>query len=183
MVWVISLCYVQEYHFLKMTMSILRFFAELLKKKRKHFIITGKLHCQIIKSIIAERRNKNGLDILKETINCASEDNIILLIAEYGDLIKPMLDRLPQNSSEQIKKIKLLCSRYCHDNSVTGDALTERETQVLMMMASGLSRSEAASEINVSVSTIKRHIETCYRKLGVNNRVSAINEAKKRRMI
>lgn len=143
----------------------------------------GKLHCQIIKSIIAERRNKNGLDILKETINRASEDNIILLIAEYGNLIKPMLDRLPQNSSEQIKKIKSLCSRYCHDNSVAESALTERETQVLMMMASGLSRNEAASEINVSVSTIKRHIETCYRKLGVNNRVSAINEAKKRGMI
>ena len=153
------------------------------KETEKFHNHIGKLHCQIIKSIIAERRNKNGLDILMETINCALEDNIMLLIAEYGDLIKPMLDRLPQNSSEQIKKIKSLCSIYCRDNSVTEDTLTERETQVLMMMASGLSRSEAASEINVSVSTIKRHIETCYRKLGVNNRVSAINEAKKRGMI
>jgi DNA-binding NarL/FixJ family response regulator len=56
--------------------------------------------------------------------------------------------------------------------------LTERETQVLTLLAQGLTQREIAEELYLSVSTIKRHLESIYSKLSVNNKISAVQKAR-----
>ncbi len=56
--------------------------------------------------------------------------------------------------------------------------LTERETQVLALLAQGLTQREIAEELYLSVSTIKRHLESIYSKLSVNNKISAVQKAR-----
>ncbi|RME91889.1 MAG: DNA-binding response regulator [Candidatus Hydrogenedentota bacterium] len=55
--------------------------------------------------------------------------------------------------------------------------LTEREFAVLNLISLGYSYAEAAEELEVSLHTIRRHIEKIYKKLNVNNRTQAIREA------
>ena len=51
--------------------------------------------------------------------------------------------------------------------------LSPRETAVLEMVASGLTNTQAADRLGVSVHAVKFHLASIYRKLGVSNRTEA----------
>lgn len=55
-------------------------------------------------------------------------------------------------------------------------ALTERETEILQIIARGLSNSEAAEVLKLSRATVRTHLEHIYAKLQVTNRVEAVTE-------
>lgn len=53
--------------------------------------------------------------------------------------------------------------------------LSERELEVLQLLAQGLLYKEAASKLNLSVETIRSHCRKIYEKLHVNTKLEAIN--------
>jgi len=58
------------------------------------------------------------------------------------------------------------------------DPLSEREIEVLSLLASGKTNSEVAGDLFVSVGTVKSHTGNIYRKLGARNRAEAITRAR-----
>jgi ATP/maltotriose-dependent transcriptional regulator MalT len=58
------------------------------------------------------------------------------------------------------------------------DPLSERELEVLSILASGKTNSEVAGDLFVSVGTVKSHTGNIYRKLGARNRAEALNRAR-----
>ena len=51
--------------------------------------------------------------------------------------------------------------------------LTEREAQVVVMLARGLQTKAVARALGISAKTADRHIQNAYRKLGVSSRAAA----------
>jgi len=51
--------------------------------------------------------------------------------------------------------------------------LSEREIEVLQLIAQGLSNQEISSRLYLSLNTVKAHTRNIYGKLGVNNRTQA----------
>jgi ATP/maltotriose-dependent transcriptional regulator MalT len=58
------------------------------------------------------------------------------------------------------------------------DPLSEREIEVLSLLATGKTNSEVAGDLFVSVGTVKSHTGTIYRKLGARNRTEALTRAR-----
>ena len=57
------------------------------------------------------------------------------------------------------------------------DALSEREREVLNLIAQGKANKEVASELSLSESTVKSHVSNIFSKLGVNDRTGAVTTA------
>ena len=57
------------------------------------------------------------------------------------------------------------------------DALTDRETEVLRLLAAGKTNRRIAVEMHLSLSTVKRHVERIIAKLGVSDRTQAAVKA------
>ncbi|MGB2247285.1 MAG: LuxR C-terminal-related transcriptional regulator [Alcanivorax sediminis] len=55
--------------------------------------------------------------------------------------------------------------------------LTDREVEVLKVMATGAKNSEIASSLNLSPHTIKTHIYNIFKKINASNRLQAVNWA------
>ena len=58
-----------------------------------------------------------------------------------------------------------------------GDELTLRQRRVLELLAQGLSNKQIARTLAISEITVKAHVSSIFRKLGVTNRVQAVLEA------
>ncbi len=52
--------------------------------------------------------------------------------------------------------------------------LTPRESDVIAMIAAGSSNQEISSELKLSMNTVKSHIRTAYRSMGVTSRTQAV---------
>ncbi|WP_342381746.1 response regulator transcription factor [Myxococcus stipitatus] len=61
--------------------------------------------------------------------------------------------------------------------------LSDREREILQLIAKGVSNSEAARLLNLSKATIRTHLEHIYRKLEVTNRVEAVTEGIRKGLI
>jgi LuxR family maltose regulon positive regulatory protein len=65
-----------------------------------------------------------------------------------------------------------------HDAELIIEPLSEQEQRVLRLLAAGMSNSEIASELIISVNTVKTHVKNIYGKLGVNSRDQAREAAR-----
>ena len=78
--------------------------------------------------------------------------------------------------SEQLRKTK---STYLNlpGYKQNHDVLTNREIEILNLIATGAKNSDIARKLSLSVHTIKTHIYHIYKKLDVSNRMQAVNWA------
>ncbi len=63
------------------------------------------------------------------------------------------------------------------------ELLTEREQDVLRLAVRGLPNPQIAQSLHLSAGTVRNHLSTIYRKLGVHNRHQALEVAEKRGLI
>ena len=85
----------------------------------------------------------------------------IKTVHEGGSLLKPI------SIGQLIDQVELKKSSQ----------LTEREFEVLSLLASGARNKEIAEDLNLSVRTVRFHIENIYGKLGVQSRTQAVRAA------
>ena len=62
--------------------------------------------------------------------------------------------------------------------AVVGEPFSDREIEVLRMLAGPLTQREIGSELFISVNTVKSHTKSIYRKLGVADRRAALARAR-----
>lgn len=63
------------------------------------------------------------------------------------------------------------------------EPLTDREKEILLMLANGVSNKEIANRVFVSENTVKFHLKNIYSKLGVSNRLQALSVAREKRLL
>jgi len=58
----------------------------------------------------------------------------------------------------------------------TVELLSNRENEILQLLAKGLLYKEIADQLHISTNTVRQHIHKIYEKLHVQNRTEAINK-------
>ena len=74
------------------------------------------------------------------------------------------------------RKIALSFNKENQADPVQVALLTSREREVIELISKGRLEKEVASELNISVKTVKAHISNIYSKLQVRTRVEALNK-------
>jgi DNA-binding NarL/FixJ family response regulator len=67
--------------------------------------------------------------------------------------------------------------------AVLTEELTPREMEVLRLVSDGLDNRAIGSELGITRSTVKHHLESIYAKLDVNSRTEAVTEGMRRGLI
>lgn len=63
------------------------------------------------------------------------------------------------------------------------EALTQRETEVLTLLADGLPNKAIARRLEISDETVKFHLGSIFGKLGASNRTDAVRQALRRGLV
>lgn len=68
-------------------------------------------------------------------------------------------------------------------DTIARQELTQRELEVLKLVASGLTNKEIATRLFISAKTARNHVANCLAKLGVDDRTEAVTTAVRRGLI
>ena len=80
-----------------------------------------------------------------------------------------LLNHLKPGTAAQVK----------YDSTGLIEPLSDREIEILQLMATGASNAEIASRLVISINTVKKHTTNIYGKLGVSTRLQAVDLARR----
>jgi DNA-binding NarL/FixJ family response regulator len=107
-------------------------------------------------------------DTLVEAVRVVAGGEALLAPAVTRRVIEQFVAAVPEGGAS--------AEPHLPDAAAVGD-LSDRELEVLQLMARGLSNQEIAKELFVSNTTVKTHVSHILTKLGVRDRVQAVVEA------
>ncbi|WP_308163488.1 response regulator transcription factor [Nocardia alni] len=98
-----------------------------------------------------------GPDMLAQAVHAAANGDALIAPSVTARLLNAFAGSGPNPSAPQLVS-----------------PLTEREEQILAIVARGRTNSEIAAELHISLSTVKTHLAGLMAKLGVRNRVEIV---------
>ena len=106
---------------------------------------------------------------LLKDVSLADLVNAIRTVAEGGSIVKPAV------TQRLLKGLENLQNQFSSLDQP--DPLTERETEILRLMAGGYSNKEIANSLGVAEGTVKNHVSNILSKMGVRDRTRAVLKA------
>lgn len=118
----------------------------------------------------------------------AGADGYLLKEVKANDLIDGIRDVLAGGAamtpSIAMKTLRLLRNPNSVESEIIDEVvLTDREIAVLEQLAQGLTYQATAENLFISPHTVRKHVENLYGKLQVHNKLQAVAEAKKRKLL
>jgi LuxR family maltose regulon positive regulatory protein len=146
----------------------------------------------VLQALALQGQNKiaEALDVLQHALSLAEPEGYIRTFVDEGAPMKALLQEAASRgiATGYVKELLTAfdISEYESVREVPPspidqpliDPLSERELEVLHLIAAGLSNREIAGRLVVAVSTVKTHINNVYRKLDVSKRTQAVARAR-----
>ncbi len=124
-----------------------------------------------------------GEDYLVPSID-AGADGYLLKTLPPSELVKSMHQAALGQSPVDAALTRHLMNQAAAGKGMEGEGQpTERQQEVLKLVADGLSSKELASRLYISQTTLKREFRNIFNLLGVNDRAHAVAEAYRRHLI
>jgi LuxR family maltose regulon positive regulatory protein len=138
-----------------------------------------------------EGKARDAQRTIQMALSAAAPKGYFRIFLDESDLMRPLLE-----SIEPALKDNELCTYVqrlldampggpAKDKAVIPDepALSERELEVLNLLAVGQSYKEIGQGLFLSLNTVQFHVKSIYRKLLVNKRVQAIEKAREMKLV
>ena len=133
-------------------------------------------------------QHREALRYLGIALRKAKKENQIRVFLEQGQDIINLLYDAVENHIEEVFAGSLLAlfpqmeakdqkNKLLEVNGEIIESLTARETEIIQLIAQGLSNQGIAFKLHLSISTVKVHVYNIFRKLNVHNRTQAVAKA------
>jgi ATP/maltotriose-dependent transcriptional regulator MalT len=119
-------------------------------------------------------------ELRSDQISVAHKNRISTL---FKNINKHLLDEFNINFSRYERLFKQMVAIRQMQPLINTVRITKREEEILQLLTRGNSAEEISQILHISVPTVKTHLASLYRKLGVKNRTSAINKARTLRIV
>jgi LuxR family transcriptional regulator, maltose regulon positive regulatory protein len=129
----------------------------------------------------ARRDSTEAIDALRRAIALAELEAIRRPFLDNADALAPLLKHLSKREAASAFVRSLApgaeTAAPVRDHPDLIEPLSDREADVLRLLRSDLSGPEIASELTVSLNTLRTHTKNIFEKLGVNSRRAAVHRA------
>jgi LuxR family maltose regulon positive regulatory protein len=165
---------------------VLRFLEQLLTPAQESARIGSVIEILLLQSLTLHLLGQvpEALQKFNQSLTLAEPEGYTRLFLDEGAPAAELLVLAIQNNLHPEYANRLLA--LMKSSQPVGDLsepLTEREGEVLRLLATGLSNQEIAERLVISLSTIKTHVTRIYGKLGVTSRTLAILRAQELKII
>jgi LuxR family maltose regulon positive regulatory protein len=137
-------------------------------------------------NVRAAKAESEAVELLSEALILSQPEGFIRTYVEVGKPLIPFLKEVARRGTIPEYAGQIL-SAYDKRGKTTTLALVEplsdREIEVMRLLAAGLSNREIAQELVISIGTAKSHVHNICGKLGVRNRTEAAMKAKELNII
>ena len=100
--------------------------------------------------------------------DCSAEELLAAVRALHQGLVVAPADMLSELTDQP------LLEGLPQAASAAEEVLTDREAEVLQLLAQGLANKQIAASLSISTHTVKFHVSSIYNKLGASNRTEAV---------
>ena len=143
---------------------------------------SGVVEVRVLQAIAATTP-ADALHFLQDALMRAQPEGFIRTFVDKGEPLKALLERLKSQGGELKEYILTILSAFGERGRVATpqrlvEPLSERELDVLRLVAEGMSNGEIAERLVVSVGTVKTHVHNLLDKLGVSSRTQAVARAR-----
>ena len=130
----------------------------------------------------------SALFALEQALTAAEPEGYVRLFVDEGHAMKALLGEASRRgiTTEYISELLAGWEPPSHHPVRTQglvEALSDRELEVLRLLASELSGPDIARELMVSLNTMRTHTKNIYMKLGVNDRRAAVRRGQELRLL
>lgn len=156
---------------------------DLLQEISRQFEAAGRIRLEAEASVlqaIAWATQKQATPAYKALIHAltlAEPEGYIRLFVENGPILTPLLNQVRHLFPDYAAQLLAVLPAGSTNGSATPlllDPLTERELEILKLIAQGQSNRQIASTLFISVGTVKGHVNHILGKLDVKNRTQAL---------
>jgi LuxR family maltose regulon positive regulatory protein len=125
-----------------------------------------------------------AMTTLERALRLAEPEGYVRLFADYGLPMARLLHEarrrgvMPGYVGGILEAFGASATGYVTVASTPPERLSDRECEVLLRLAAGLTNREIADALVISPETVKKHTSSIYAKLGVGNRTEAVTRAR-----
>ncbi len=121
-------------------------------------------------------------ELVKEAVRSGAEGYILKDVSR-GELIRAIQEVSEGKAHIHPKVARSIFEGYLTLTSIKKKGLTEREREILNLMSQGKTNKEIASELSLSIETIKTHIRNIFEKLEAVDRAQAVAIALRKHLL
>jgi LuxR family maltose regulon positive regulatory protein len=174
-------------------MDVHKYLARQERFAEAHELVGWLVEIWVVRALMyhVEENAEEAFHMIESALHAVAPRGYFRIFVDEGDLMRLLLESVEPRLKDQalctfVKRLlEAMPGESAKSNTQPADEdkLSDRELEVLSLLAAGQSYKEIGQELFLSLNTVQFHVKSIYRKLSVNKRVQAIEKAREKKLV